>query len=213
MKIFDNIFRRCRQHPDLASEVMRVFPGAQVYKEAVSPQNEQVLQFLRGEDVPNCCHSLESIVNYTDEEMEQYHDFIQWIYPTLEQSQAHPDAPIIDTSFADKLHKDACALAGYCKGCKRYLQYMGLECKSEGEIIQIPNAQPFWKLPSHNYLRITRALNSLDQTKHSKCNKALYSRMMQILDADPTNYVGRTTLGYWERTQKLSSEENINLSN
>lgn len=203
INILNRLFRRKRVHPDLASEIMRVMPrSSQKQSTFAGSQNELLLRFFRGEEDERIRHTLSRITEFSDEEMEMYHDFIQWIFPTMEQSEYHPSAPTIDGKFAHALHQNACALAGYCKGCRRYLRYMGFECKGEGNICRIPNTLPFWQLPGHNYLRITRVLNSLRQTGHMECSKALYAQMMQILDADPTNYVGRTTLEYWSRTQK-----------
>lgn len=203
MSIFGWFHFRKRKHPDLASEIMRVMPHSnQAQSSFAGPQNELLLRFFRGEEDERIHHTLSRITEFSDEEMEMYHDFIQWIFPTMEQSEYHPSAPTIDAKFAHALHQDDCTLAGYCKGCRRYFRYMGLECKGNGDICRIPNTPPFWQLPGHNYLRITRVLNSLRQTGHEGCCKALYAQMMQILEADPTNYVGRTTLEYWARTQK-----------
>lgn len=192
-KIVCKIFRRKRNHPDFAGS-----------------QNELLLRFFKGEEDERIRHTLSRITEFSDAEMEMYHNFIQWIFPTMEQSEYHPSAPTIDGKFAHALHQDACALAGYCKGCRRYLRYMGLECKGDGDICRIPNTPPFWQLSGHNYLRITRVLNSLRQTGHTECSKALYAQMMQILDADPTNYVGRMTLEYWARTQKYKKIIQVN---
>lgn len=202
------MFNRSSQHSVLASDIMHIlYPGYQTPEEPVSPRNEEVLQFLRGEQVPKCCHHIDAVANFSDYDMERYHDFIQWIFPTMEQSMAHPDAPTIDSHFAEELHQDSCALAGYCKGCRRYLRYMGLECEGNANITSNPDTRPFWELPHHNFLRITRALNSLRQTGHDACSKALYSQMMQDLKEEPRNFISRTTLLYWMKTQRRTLQE------
>ncbi|MGN1240086.1 MAG: hypothetical protein ACI4TV_04350, partial [Paludibacteraceae bacterium] len=70
------------------------------------------------------------------------------------------------------------------------------------QIVEQPDGYPFWQLPGHNYLRITRMLDSLRQTGHSACSRHIYSTMMTILNRSPRHRVNNTTLFFWQRTQK-----------
>ena len=208
-----------RKHPDLATEMMRIMPTEQLQTKRAEPQEELLLRFFREEPDEAIRHSLSDIARFSDDEMERYHDFIQWIFPTIRRSDYHPLAPVISPQFADKLFSDECAQRGYCKGCKRYLNYMGLDCKGHCEtknqehetataivanpqIVELPAASPFWQLPEHNYLRITRMLNSLRQTGHPACSKRIYNTMMAILNRTPQHPITDATLGFWQRTQK-----------
>ena len=213
------LFCRKRRHPDLASEMMRIMPTAQLQTKRAEPQEELLLRFFREEPDEAIRHSLSDIARFSDDEMERYHDFIQWIFPTIRQSSVNLSAPVIGPQFVDKLLRDERAREGYCKGCRRYLHYMGLECdgylakeskpqEAEAEtaagphITELPDGHPFWQLPSHNYLRITRMLSSLRQTGHPECSRKIYGTMMTILDRSPQHPITDATLGFWQRAQK-----------
>ena len=109
-----------RRHPDLASEMMRIMPTAQLQTKRAEPQEELLLRFFREEPDEAIRHSLSDIARFSDDEMELYHDFIQWIFPTIRRSDYHPLSPVISPQFAEKLFSDECALRGYCKGCKHH---------------------------------------------------------------------------------------------
>ncbi|MGN1239808.1 MAG: hypothetical protein ACI4TV_02915 [Paludibacteraceae bacterium] len=91
----NKLFCRKRKHPDLASEMMRIMPTAQLQTKIAEPQEELLLRFFREEPDETIRHSLSDIARFGAEEMERYHDFIQWIFPTLNRSTFHPSAPII----------------------------------------------------------------------------------------------------------------------
>lgn len=165
-------------------------------------RNEILLRFFRGENNPSFPHRLEDIVVYTDEQMEDYHDFIQWIFPTIYPSR-YSRAPIIDESFAKHLHADHTACKNYCRTCQRYLNYMNFDCEGDGKIVDSTRNIPFYRLPYHNFLRITRMLDSLNQTAHNACSKAIYEKMFEVMHNSRQQYiVNEDTLNYWKSTQQ-----------
>lgn len=119
----DKLFCRKRKHPDLATEMMRIMPTAQLQTNRAEPREELLLRFFREEPDEAIRHPLSAVAQFSDDEMERYHDFIQWIFPTIRRSDYHPLSLVISPQFADKLFSDACALRGYCKGCKHHSTY------------------------------------------------------------------------------------------
>lgn len=171
-----------------------------------APQNDLLMQFFRGEDNPLIPHKVDDIVTYTDEQMEMYHDFIQWIFPTMRPSQMHPEAPIIDEHFAEQLHTDKTACKNYCRTCQRYLNYMNFDCEGDSHIVDSTREQPFYTLPYHNFLRITRMLESLNQTGHQVCSRAVYEKMFEVMRTAPNHWLPYDdTLRYWKATQQPAS--------
>ena len=102
---------------------------------------------------------------------------------------------------------------------------MGLDCKgycetknqehgtataivANPQIVELLAASPFWQLPEHNYLRITRMLNSLSQTGHRACSKRIYNTMIAILNRTHQHPISDATLAFWQRTQQPFQEQN-----
>lgn len=173
-------------------------------------QDELVLKFFRGVEDERIPRTVDQVEAFSDDDMEMYHDFIQWVYPTIQPSNLHPDAPVISEKFADMLSADKCALHNYCRTCRRYLKYLNFKCEGDGEVLLCAgkdatpeeHAKDFYQLPGHNYLRITRALNSLRETGHLKCSRRLYAALLHSLKYAPKQWVSKVTLEYWKDTQK-----------
>lgn len=163
-----------------------------------------LLRFFLNEEDTRIPHRHEEIVRFTDDEIERFHDFIQWIFPTSQPSRFNGEAPTIDEHFASMLHGNRCALQNYCKSCCRYLHYMDFDCAGDGNgnIHIYHGDRPFYRLPYHNFLRMTRMLQSLCETGHPQCSANLFAQMMDILHCAPDHSVSSTTIAYWKNTQK-----------
>ena len=164
--------------------------------------NQLLLHFFLNNEDQRIPHRHEDIVVFTDDEVEAYHDFIQWIFPTSQPSRFNGDAPTIDENFAAMLYDNQCALQNYCKSCRRYLHYMDFDCNGDGNIHTYHGGRPFYRLPYHNFLRITRILQSLRETGHPQCSANLFTQMMDMLHATRNHPVSSTTIAYWQGTQK-----------
>ncbi len=169
-----------------------------------TPNNDLVIKFFRNEADKLIPHRHEHVVNFTDVLIEYCHDYIQWIFPTIKPSMANPDAPTIDNHFAEELCADECAMKNYCKSCRRFLNYMNFDCKGDGQIVNYDRDELFYELPAHNYLRFTRVLDSLNQTGHQQCSKALYEKMSEVMNQHPDAWqlqLYTESAKYWHNTQ------------
>ena len=165
--------------------------------------------FLDEEDV--CIpYRHEEIVRFTDDEIERYHDFIQWIFPTSQPSRFNGEAPTIDEHFVSMFHGNQCVLQNYCKSCRRYLHYMDFDCNGDGNIRVYHGDRPFYRLPYHNFLRMTRMLQSLRETGHPQCSANLFAQMIDILHSTPNHHIDDTTIAYWQNTQNGIAANNSN---
>lgn len=202
-----NIFlkRQERKQEELVSQIVST-RGHRQQAETVKPVNELLLRFFRNEQDEHIPHRLEDVARFTDLDMERYHDFIQWIYPTIKPSENHPNAPVIDEHFAEQLCADKCAMKNYCKTCRRYLNYLNFECDGNSNISMLSkNSDSFIYLPYHNVLRITRMLDSLNLTGHKQCSKAAYEMLFTVMKANPRQmyYDSRSaSIDYWRQTQQ-----------
>lgn len=204
-----NVFRKLKalfgkqreQNIDRESRmIVAVRAGEQPLSQQVDDQ--LLLRFFLNERDARIPYRHEEIVKFTDDEIERYHKFIQWIFPTSQSSRFNGEVPTIDEHFVAMLHGNQCALQNYCKSCRRYLHYMDFDCNGDGNIYTHHRGKPFYRLPSHNFLRITRMLQSLRETGHPQCSANLFAQMMDILRSTRNHPVSNTTITYWQGTQQ-----------
>jgi hypothetical protein len=107
---------------------------------------------------------LEEIWQWTDQELEQCHDFIQWMFPLDEPSSVNPDAPLVNQQEQMAFRGDPQLQSAMRRSLATFLRFLGLETLSDGRIVRGENFNErlaIWKWPNHNWLRITRVLKSL----------------------------------------------------
>ena len=89
----------------------------------------ELVDFFAGNKQDNKGRYITTYLKYDPKEIEQYHDFIQWAFPTSKPSEYNPDAPIIDDTFAEHLQENSKALENYCS------EYFDKKCSKSKEMI------------------------------------------------------------------------------
>ena len=178
-------------------------------QEEILPQKRKDVDWIRyfkNEETDNRGRYHKDILQFDDDLIECKHDFIQWIFPTIERSISHPEVPTIDENFKEQFQKDEKAKSNYCKSCQLYLNYMGFRCENGN--IQCIKSGRIYELPHHNHLRITRMLNSLNQVGNNKCSANIYQALMKEIRGD-SDRIDENTLEYWRNTQKVNRKHDI----
>jgi hypothetical protein len=164
--------------------------------------NNLLIGFLQGVNSDYRGRTIDSILRFSENDIENNHDFIQWIFPTKERSLYNKDAPIIDDKFCELLESNAIAQQNFCKSCNLFLNFIGFNCDRKGEdIYRINNSRMFYDRPTHNLLRITRVLNSLNQIGKSACSNKLFRQLKELHDLHIA-LIPSTSFSFWEATQK-----------
>ena len=105
-------------------------------------------QFLENEAPDYRGRKLSQIWQFTDEEMETCHDYIQWVFPLDQESGAVPNAPVLTTDDITDIHSSAIAISNLKQSADWFYQFL---CRNDQ-----------WLAPAnHNHLRITRLIKSL----------------------------------------------------
>ncbi|MCB8822938.1 opioid growth factor receptor-related protein [Microvirga rosea] len=88
------------------------------------------------------------VLNLSDEQLEEVHDYIQWLFPLPSRSAAEPHAPTLTRTEIAAIQADARAIKTLAQAAERMLQFY---------------RQTSWWLTGydHNHLRITRIIRSL----------------------------------------------------
>lgn len=103
-----------------------------------------ILAFLRGDGKTTEGLSIHDIWEYTDEELEQNHHFIQWIFPGRKRSFYNLKAPVLTDEELKRIKEDPKCMESILKSFRQMMSFW--ERKVD------------WNVGTdHNYLRMTRA--------------------------------------------------------
>jgi len=107
-----------------------------------------VLNFLEQTSGDHRKRMIIDIWAWHDDEWENEHDFIQWLFPLNEKSMSVPNAPVIREPEVSWIKDSTLAQDSLRRSTERYKEFLAQE--------------KYWKLPNnHNHLRITRVIKSL----------------------------------------------------
>lgn len=100
-----------------------------------------------------------------DDYLENSHDYIQWLFPLVERSAYHPEAPTLSTLDVARFHankevRDALAISFGCM-----IGFYGFRLNPAYNVLvarpDFPERKKIWCTPdNHNFLRITRIIKS-----------------------------------------------------
>jgi hypothetical protein len=125
----------------------------------------QVLDFYRGQATDTERRRLQEIWGWTNEEFEEVHDFIQWLFPLPEPSRYNPDAPLLTEDDIAAFQREPPLRDNLLRSFLRFLAFLGLSLGEDGRVVEgenFPSRVPdVWSFTNHNWLRITRVLRSL----------------------------------------------------
>lgn len=153
---------------------------------------QQLLAFYGEEDgIASNGYSREQLLAWSDEDWEQEHDFIQWLFPLKDASNYNPDAPVLSESAILWFRSDPLLQQRLRQSFQRWLGFCGLGYV-ENHVVQMKPRPEVWDWPNHNWLRVTRVLKSLTllglQNEANDFHRFLYSMKERV---------GPETWGYW----------------
>src|SRR5262249_18595638 len=142
----------------------------------------RIVDFYRGQETDSEGRSLKEIWTWSDDDLEEVHDFIQWLFPLPEPSQFNPDAPLLSQQDIAAFKSDPVLQNNLNKSFARILGFLGLRLDNDGKVVEsntffsarIPDV---WAMLNHNWLRITRILRSLTLLGMEAQAQALYERL------------------------------------
>lgn len=149
----------------------------------------QILDFLRGTGTDDKGRTLSEILGWSDEQLENSHDTIQWLFPLNVPSNYNSNAPVLSDEEIEIIKKDELIQKNIIKSYYRFVRFYN---------------DFDWVTPNnHNYLRLTRILKSLRLT-------GLYREQRYLKGALDVFYfmhkeiIGKTTKKYWDQACKKS---------
>lgn len=132
------------------------------------------------------------VFNFTDEELEECHSYIQWAFPLKEPSQFNPDAPLVTDATIMQMNDIPSAKVRILGMGQAMLRFYITE-------------NPVWITPkNHNFLRITRIIKSLRIFGYISEAAFFHKRILMLLQDNPqyVTIVGETTLQFWKEANE-----------
>ena len=143
----------------------------------------RVLAFLEGEGVDGRGRTIFGVLGMDNAALEQTHDFIQWLFPLPEPSNAVPDAPVLTAAEIEAIRNSTmaqCAMAAATDRMEAF--YL---------------TTPAWlRAHDHNHLRITRIIRSLRLLRGDAEADAFRDAILSFVEATRAPVSARS-LGYW----------------
>lgn len=169
---------------------------------------QPIITFYSGKTCDHRGRSIFDILNYSDDQLEKYHDFIQWLFPLKVKSPINPYAPILNNDIITEFKLNTLLLNNLCKSCSRMLSFYGLCCSKNifpsNKIVKnetfINKSKNWIKKSNHNHLRLTRILTCLNLLGLKECSASLYKCLIEITKEYPSCF-SKETIQFWINTQ------------
>jgi hypothetical protein len=166
---------------------------------------EDLLAFYRGLAADNRGRYLQEILLWDDVDLENVHDYIQWLFPTFERSVFQPDVPVLTKEISVVFRVDPELQDRLRTSFGRLLQFYGfrIDLSSAIRIVAAQNfperAEVWVTRGNHNHLRITRILKSLTALGLREEAHAFLSCLEDLWEQSPTmrEAVPHLTLNFW----------------
>lgn len=134
---------------------------------------------------------LHDIRNWSDLQLEENHRFIQWMFPNREASTFNSDAPLLDDETVEAFRSRNDLKYEVSQNLERMISFYQLNDES--------GDRPWWVTKgNHNYLRITRILNSLREFEMFDEATDFFDKLANVY-FNNRGFIGRTTFDFWEK--------------
>ncbi|MDP8919054.1 MAG: opioid growth factor receptor-related protein [Pseudomonadota bacterium] len=123
------------------------------------------------------------VLDFSDEQLEAVHDYIQWLFPLQTRSGAQPDAPVLAQAEIVGIRADGRAADTLAKATERMLRFY--------------RSTKWWLTGyDHNHLRITRILHSLKLLVGPEAAQSFHHTILAMHEAAGAP-VNPRSLHYW----------------
>ncbi len=141
-------------------------------------------RFLIGEGSDFLGRNLQDIWDFSDEEIEQTHDFVQVVFPINKPSRAVSHGFYLDSEdLIEQIKNNPEAKKNILKSAKWFLSFLA--------------RNTYWNQKyNHNQLRITRVIESLRLLVSNVEADKFYQSVLELIEED--NKVNLDTLVFWK---------------
>jgi len=168
-----------------------------------------LVAFYKGDVVHPDGYTVGGILAEDDNWLEAKHNYIQWLFPLNKPSEAVPGSPIISNLEVELFRADTELKSKLTLSFQRMLRFYGLNLAVDSNdhpiVVKGSNFEQRkseWLTSyNHNYLRITRILESLTLLGLPDMALIFFAALKELYQ-DNQSSIGSITYGYWERAVK-----------
>lgn len=164
----------------------------------------RIIGFYGGTEPDHRGRYLHEIQQWPDDQLEAVHDYMQWLFPLPEPSNA--EAPVLTRKSMQEFRKQPKLQQKLRVSFQRMMSFYGLEVRSDQQlkVTRAPNfaakATVWLSRGNHNHLRITRILRCLTLLGLEAEAKAFLDCLVQIYKAElnkPVPAISDETMLHW----------------
>jgi hypothetical protein len=162
--------------------------------------NKPIVDFYSGKARDTSGRSLREIQAWDYHELENVHNYIQWLFPLPEPSQYNLHAPVLDAEQIAAFQENAGLRAQLLASFDKMLGFYGFE-RNHLSIMRSDlweeRSSNWLRFGNHNHLRLTRILRSLSILGLKDYALALFEALNAVFAENP-KVISGTTMGYWQ---------------
>lgn len=202
--------------------------GEKVNKQQTIPYESDVLRFFSGQTVIDprylANYTIDDIKKFDSRKLENRDDWIQWAFPTIEESGFYSLAPTLTANDICLFKQAPKRVANLNELFSHVLDFYGLKEGDENGIYKITTKEKDLKenkifnyllTGSHNIPRLTRIMNSLEQLGFqekaialSSCLNSFYPHILGTRSISPFHMemINETYTNYWNCSNNPNRE-------
>ena len=180
----------------LIANSMTAAPGSNIAPPAAPSIGEGILPFMDGE-VDLRGRTYDGILLWDDRQLEAEHDWVQQVFPTQNRSSFHPDPDrwVLTDDVRAAIRTSPARQNKLRQAYARVLQFFHLDAPVA--------VLPIWVTPgNHNFLRITRIINSLKFAGLEAEAQDLMQRLRGLGDFPGARQVIGGSFWIWEQASR-----------
>lgn len=164
----------------------------------------KLTEFYAGAGKDHAGRKLAEVQAFSFDQLEDVHDYIQWLFPLPEPSQYNPWAPLLTDADIQAFNSDTQLQLNLRKSFNKALDFYGLVL-AHGAVLpgaHFHQRRTGWQTPyNHNLLRITRILRSLTLLG-LKTEALAFLVLLEDQYRKRQDTIGAETIGYWRKAVK-----------
>jgi hypothetical protein len=159
-----------------------------------------IIKFYEKRATDNRGRSLDDMQHYNYKQLENKHDYIQWMFPLSEKSSANPSAPILTLEDTLYIRKSDVIKQNMLTSVRVMTDFLGFKKDDTGnKYITISDRNKVWpNTMNHNFERITRMLKSLVLFYMRNEAELLFKYLEEVRNNDNQEIIGESFL-YWKK--------------